>query len=390
MSREYDVIVLGLGAMGSAALYHLAKRGLNALGIEQFAIPHELGSSHGLTRIIRLAYYEDPSYVPLLRRAYELWADLEREFGQQLFFQTGSIDMGPAECEVFKGSLRSCIENDLAHEVLDSAELTARFPAYRLPAETMALYQPQGGLLVPELCVAAHVDLAARHGATAHTGERVLGWDILPDERVTVRTDAAEYSSEKLVICGGAWAPKLAPVLSGKTVPERQVLIWLKPKRPRLFEPACFPVWNCQVQEGRFYGFPEFNPAGDAPGMKLGRWHHRDEVCDPDTLDRAVYAEDEALLRGFAERYFPEGAGDTLKMAVCMFTNTRDEHFVLDTLPEAPQVVLAAGFSGHGFKLASVIGEVMADLAQRGETRHDVSLHRLARLEANTGVETGE
>ena len=380
MDKRYDVIVIGLGGMGSAALYHLARRGVNALGIEQFEIPHNVGSSHGLTRIIRLAYYEDLSYVPLLRRSYELWTALEREFGEQLFYQTGSIDMGPEDSEVFSGSLRSCLENDFAHEVLDSRQLRARFPGYRMPAETMAVLQPQGGLLLPERCISAHAQLARHHGAEIHTGERVLGWEILPDERVRLRSDRGEYRAEKLVICGGAWAAKLAPALAGKAVPERQALIWLAPKQPDWFGLERFPVWNGQVEEGRYYGLPEFNPSGQTPGMKLGRYHHLEEHCDPDTLDRAPSTEDEALLRSFAERYFPDGAGPTLDMAICMFTNTPDEHFVLDTLPGAPQVSVAAGFSGHGFKMASVVGEVMTDLAQRGETRHDIALHQLARL----------
>ena len=384
MTEHYDAIVVGLGGMGSAALYHLAKRGVKALGIERFEIPHEMGSSHGLTRIIRLAYYEDLSYVPLLRRSYELWDDLEKAFGERLFFQTGSIDMGPPGSEVFSGSLRSCQENELEHEVLDSKGLRARFPGYQMPPETMAVFQPQGGLLVPERCITAHVELAAKYGATVHKGERVLGWDILVDKRVAVRTDASRYVTEKLIICGGAWAAKLAPALAGLAVPERQVLIWLETREPGLFAPERFPVWNGQVEEGRYYGFPEFNPSGRTPGMKFGRYHHREEACDADTVDRALYAEDEALLRGFAERYFPAGAGKTLNMVVCMFTNTTDEHFVLDTLPEAPQVSVAAGFSGHGFKMASVVGEIMADLAQHGETRHDIALHRLARLEKPT------
>ncbi len=387
MNHGFDAIVIGVGGMGSAALYQLAKRGLNALGIEQFAIPHTLGSSHGLTRIIRLAYYEDQSYVPLLRRAYTLWAEVEVEFGEQLFFQTGSIDMGPEEGEVFSGSLGSCLDNELAHEVFDSKELSERFPGYRMPAGTMAVYQPQGGLLVPERCISAHVALAKAYGATIHTGERVLGWDILADDRVALRTDAGRYVAEKLVICGGAWAKKLIPRLADVAVPERQVLIWLAPRRADWFQLESFPVWNGEVEEGRFYGLPEFNPSGRTPGMKLGRYHHLEEVCDPDRVDRSVKPADEAILRGFAERYFPDGAGRTLDMVVCMFTNTPDEHFVLDTLAEAPQVSVAAGFSGHGFKMASVIGEVMADLAQRGETRHDIALHRLARFQQNAGAE---
>ena len=380
MTERYDAIVVGVGGMGSATLYQLAKRGLRVLGIDQFEIPHEMGSSHGLTRIIRLAYYEDLSYVPLLRRAYELWAEVEGEFGEQLFFQTGSIDMGAEESDVFSGSLKSCIENEFEHEVFNSRQLRARFPGYRMPPETMAVFQPQGGLLAPERCISAYANLAEGQGATIHTGERVLRWDIMPDERIKVQTDGGVYIAEKLVICGGAWAYKLAPQLAGKAVPERQVLIWLEPKQADWFSLERFPVWNGQVEEGRFYGLPVFNPTGKTPGIKLGRYHHRDEACDPDTVDRDLYPEDEELLRGFAERYFPDGAGKTANMVVCMFTNTSDEHFVLDTLPDAPQVSVAAGLSGHGFKMASVIGEIMADLAQKGMSRHDISLHRLARL----------
>lgn len=380
MEQQYDVIVIGVGGMGSAAVYHLAKRGLNVLGIEQFAIPHDMGSSHGLTRIIRLAYYEDPSYVPLLRRAYHLWAELEQEYDQQLFYKTGSIDMGSEDSEVFAGSLKSCIEHNLDHEVLTSQELTECFPGYRMPSEIMAVFQPQGGLLVPERCIVAHVDIAKKHNATIHTGERVHGWDILADERVQVTTDNNTYTAERLVICGGAWAYKLLPELTNKAVPERQILIWLATQKPEWFTPEHFPVWNAMVEEGRYYGFPEFNPTGNTPGMKYGRWHHRDERCDPDTVDRNVYDEDENLLRAFGERYFPDGAGKTLNMKACMFTNTPDEHWIMQTIAAAPQVSVAAGFSGHGFKMASVIGEIMADLAQYGKTQHDISLHHLNRL----------
>lgn len=377
----YDAIVIGIGGMGSATLYHLAKRGLNVLGIEQFEIPHEMGSSHGLTRIIRLAYYEDPSYIPLLRRAYELWNILEQESNNKLFYQTGSLDMGPEDSNVFAGSLQSCIVHDLEHEVMTSEQLTKRFPGYRMPAHIKALFQPQGGLLIPEKCIIAHVNLAKKHGATVHTGECVRGWDILRDARVQVTTDNSQYTAERLVICGGAWAYKLVPDLAQKAVPERQVLIWLETIKPELYTPERFPVWNATVDEGRYYGFPEFNPDGTTPGMKFGRWHHREEIVDPDTVDRNVYPEDENLLRQFGEKYFPDGSGKTLSMKVCMFTNTADEHWIIQTLPDTPQVSVAAGFSGHGFKMASVIGETMADFAQHGETKHNIKLHQLARLQ---------
>lgn len=381
MTTTYDAIVIGIGAMGSATVYHLAKRGLNVLGIDQFDIPHDMGSSHGLTRIIRLAYFEDVSYVPLLHRSYELWYDLEKETGEKLFYQTGSIDTGAADSEVFTGSLESCKYHNLAHEVLTSRELTQRFPGYRLPEHFMAVLQPQGGLLIPEKCIEAHANIAKKHGAIIHTHERVQGWEISGDGRVQVTSDRASYSAEKLVICGGAWAAKLIPELYQKAVPERQVLIWLETKKPEWFTPSNFPVWNAEVEEGRYYGFPEFNPTGNTPGMKFGRWRHRHEVCDPDTLDRSTfYPEDESLLRAFGEKYFPDGAGKTLMMKTCMFTNTADEHWILQNLPATPQVAVAAGFSGHGFKMASVVGEIMADLAQHGQTQHNIALHQLARL----------
>jgi sarcosine oxidase len=379
----YDAIVIGVGGAGSATLYHLARRGLNVLGIEQFTIAHDKGSSHGLTRIIRLAYYEHPSYVPLLRRAYDLWHGLEAETGEKLLYTTGSIDAGPETSEVFAGSLQSCIEHDLPHDVLDAAALNARFPGYQFPAGTMAVFQPQGGLLVPELCIEAHVRAAQAHGATLHTGERVLGWEPTADGGVRVDAiDAAgnttRYFARALAVCGGAWVGKLIPWMAARAVPERQVLIWLETQQPALFRPERFPVWNAKVEEGRYYGFPEFNPTGTTPGMKYGRWHHREEVVDPDTMDRNVYPEDEALLRQFGERYFPQGAGRTLAMKACMFTNTADEHFIIDHLPEAPQVVVTSACSGHGYKMCSVIGEITADLVEKRETAHNIALFRLA------------
>lgn len=378
--NTYDVIVIGLGGLGSATLYQLARRGLKVLGIERFEIGHENGSSHGLTRIIRLAYYEHPSYVPLLRRAYELWTQIEAETGETLFYQTGSIDAGPEDSSVFAGSLQSCQEHGLQHEVFTSAQLSARFTGYRFPAETMSVFQPQGGLLVPERCITAHLQAAQAHGASVHTQEQVLDWDTRSDS-VRVKTDRDTYGAGRLVITAGSWAGKLIPMLKPVAVPERQALIWLEVLTPEWFTPERFPVFNCTVPEGRYYGFPEFNPAGTTPGFKYGRWHHLEEITDPDDMTRlAVGPRDEMLLRDFAERYFPQAAGRTLSMKACMFTNTPDEHFVIDTLPGAPQVAYAAGMSGHGFKFCSVIGEILADLSHQGETRHNISLLRYRRL----------
>ena len=373
-TTHYNTIVLGIGGMGSATLYHLAKRGQKVLGIERFQIPHEMGSSHGLTRIIRLAYYEDPSYVPLLRRAYELWNTLESEVDERLLTITGSIDAGAEDDEVFAGSLKSCLEHDLPHEVLDSQALSQRFPGYQFPSHIYALFQPQGGFLIPESCIESHV-----HVADLLTDTQVLDWEPTTNG-VTVRTAEQTFTADKLVITAGAWANKLLPILQNKTIAERQVLIWLAIQSPEIFTPERFPVFNCSVEEGRFYGFPEVNPTGKTPGFKYGRWHHLDEQVDPDDFSRLeVHQRDEDILRGFAERYFPQASGETLSMKACIFTNSPDEHFIMDTHPDHPQVSFASGMTGHGFKFCSVIGEIMADLSQHGQTTHNIDILRLNR-----------
>lgn len=372
---RFDTIVIGVGGMGSATVYHLARRGRRVLGLERFDIPHDRGSSHGLTRIIRLAYYEHPSYVPLLRRAYELWRELQDMAGEQLLYVTGSIDAGPLGGGVFEGSLLSCHVHNLPHQVLTSAELSRRFPGYRLPPDTLALFQPHGGFLLPERCIVAYVQAAHALGAQVHARERVLEWKPL-ENGVRVRTDRGAYEAGSLVIAAGAWASGLLPPLRGLAAPERQVLAWFQPRRPELFTPERFPVFNLLVEEGRYYGFPVFG----VPGFKVGRYHHLEEQVDPDSLDREPGARDEAVLRPFVQRYFPDAAGPTMALKVCLFTNSPDEHFILDLHPEYPQVAIAAGFSGHGYKFCSVVGEIMADLATRGETRHDIAMFRLGRF----------
>jgi sarcosine oxidase len=374
-SGRYDVIVVGVGGMGSAACYYLARRGKRVLGLERFGIPHYMGSSHGHTRIIRLAYYEHPSYVLLLRRAYELWREIQSKAGERLLHISGSIDAGPEDSWVFKGSWESCKLHDLPHEVLTGAELRRRYPGYRLPAEHLALLQPEGGFLTPERCIVSYVMAAQALGAEIHGREQVLEWEPL-EGGVRVRTDCGTYEAEKLVITAGAWSGGLLDVLDGLAVPERQVLAWLQPIRPEYFRPENFPVFNLLVEEGRFYGFPVYG----VPGFKFGKYHHLQEATDPDALDREVHDYDERLLRDFAERYFPDGCGPTMDLQVCMFTNTEDNHFVIDVHPDYEQVSFASPCSGHGFKFASVIGEIMADLAERGMTRHDIELFRLERL----------
>jgi sarcosine oxidase len=376
-SKPFDVIVVGVGGIGSAALFHLTRSGLRVLGIERFGVPNEQGSSYGVTRMIRLAYHEDPSYVPLLGRAYELWRELETVAGERLLHITGSVDAGPPDSFVFEGSMRSSVEHGLEHEVIDAAEVNRRFPGYRLPAESMAVFQPEGGFLLPERCIAAHVDAARRMGAAIKTNERVLEWEPASGG-VRVTTDRAVYEAERLVVAAGAWEGELTGL---PVVAERQVLAWLDPLRPELFSPARFPVFNLIVEEGRYYGFPVFG----IPGFKFGRYHHLEEQGDPDALDREPSQRDEQVLRAFAERYFPDGAGPTSSLKVCLFENTPDEHFLLGLHPEHENVVVAGGGSGHAFKFASVIGELVAQLVAGESLRLDISFLSPARFAGRSG-----
>jgi sarcosine oxidase len=374
----YDVIVVGVGGMGSAACWQLARRGQRVVGLEQFDIPHAMGSSHGVTRIIRLPYYEDPAYVPLLRRAYALWHEAEQTTGETLLVTTGSIDGGPEDDALFQGALASARLHDLPHTVLTGDAVNERFPGYRVPGSARFVYQPDGGFIASERAIIAHVRAAQTHGADIRARERVLGWDAHPGgEGVVVRTEKGTYRAGRLVLTAGAWIGELVSQLHGRAVPERQVLAWLQPRRPELFTPERFPVFNIQVEEGRYYGLPVY----EVPGFKFGRYHHRDEtIVSPDTMRREVDATDEALLRQFGERYFPDGSGPTMALRACMFTNTPDEHFVIDHHPAHPQVVIASPCSGHGYKFCSVIGEILADLATGdGRTAHDIGFLRLDR-----------
>jgi sarcosine oxidase len=372
VAERYDAVVVGVGGMGSAALYHLAGRGKRVLGIERFDIPNELGSSHGVTRIIRQAYFEHPSYVPLVRRAYELWRELEAEAGEQLLFITGAVEGGP---RIFEGAVRSSVEHALPFEELDAAEVMRRFPAFRVPADLRVVYQQDGGFLLSERCILAHVAGARARGAEVRTGERVLEWSAR-EGGVRVRTDRGAVEAERLVLTAGAYSQEVARLARGMVVAQRQVLGWLEPTRPELFAADRFPVFNLALEEGHVYGFPIHG----VPGFKIGFYDHEGARGEPDAISREVTAEDEVPLRRFAERYFPDGAGRTLDLKACLFELSPDEHFLIDRHPENDFVVLGAGFSGHGFKFCSVVGEILADLALDGETLHDIGFLRLGRF----------
>lgn len=373
---DYDVVVAGVGGMGSAAIYHLAARGLDVLGLERYDVPHARGSSHGITRIIRWPQYEDPAYVPLVERAFELWEELEADHPRQLLYRVGSVDTGPRDGEIFGGSKEAAETHEIPHEILSAAELRDRFPGFDLPADHMALYQPDGGFLYCEQCTVAHVEAAHDEGATVRAREAIEGWEPA-DAGVVVRTDRGEYTAEKLVVTAGAWTEKLLPDLAPLLEPERQVLGWFQPNAPETFAPENFPVWVSEFEEGHAYGFPVF----DVPGFKLGGFNHLQQTGDADELLTEPTRRDEAVLREYVDNYFPDAAGPTMRLEPCMFTNTPDEHFLLDVHPAYEDVVVGAGFSGHGFKFASVVGEVLSDLAMDGDTDHRIDLFRLDRFD---------
>jgi sarcosine oxidase len=379
---KYDVIVIGVGGMGSSTVYHVAKRGKRVLGLEQFDLAHDHGSSHGFTRIIRLAYAEGEAYVPLLMRAYELWRELEYVANERLLFITGGIDAGPAEGSLVKGSLAACKRFHLRHEVLTSRELRHRFPAYHLPASLTAVYQPDSGFVLPECAILAHVEAAQALGGEIHAREEVLEWQVKRNE-VIVRTPVDTYRASKLVITAGPWSAKLVKHLAVRrlAMPERQVLIWTQPREPRLFRLGAFPIFYMEAPKAkglaRYYGLPIYG----FPGFKFGKYHHLRQQADPDELNRGCDARDESVLRQALRTYFPAADGPTMAMKTCLFSNSPDEHFVIDLHPEFPQVSIAAGFSGHGFKFAPVVGEIMADLALHGRPAHfhDLRLFSLTR-----------
>ena len=371
----YDVIVVGMGGMGSAAAFHLAARGLRVLALERHSPGHGYGSSHGLSRIIRLAYFEHPAYVPLLRRAFALWRELEVGLDEPLLHVTGSLDVGAEGSDVFDGSRRSCLEHGLPHETLDSRALAHRFPGWRPAPDMMAVLQPDGGFLTPERCIATHAARAAALGATIREHEAVLEWKA-GGGTVTVRTDRGTYEAGQLVLAAGPWMGSLVPALRARLAVERQVVGWFEISEPALFAPSAFPVFVLDAEDGRYYGFPEYG----APGFKIGKYHHRHERVDPDTMDRLCRPEDEATLRAAVSRHFPSANGALRASSTCLFTNTPDEHFIVDRAPGAPEVLLVSPCSGHGFKFCSVIGEICADLVTRDATAHDISLFRLARF----------
>lgn len=375
MSQNFDIIVLGCGAMGSAALAELARRGVRVLGIEQYPLVHDQGSSHGETRIIRLAYYEHPDYVPLLRRAFERWYELEQECGEQLLTETGMLSMGEPASELIAGIKQAAAEHSLALEHYSAAEVTRRWPQWKLPESYVGVFENVAGYLRVERCIREQLNVAAKHGAQIVAETPVISWDATGSS-VTVKTARETYHAAKLVIAGGAWNPALLAGLNLPLTVARMVPCWFEVPDPHQFTRQHFPCFIHASPAGEFYGFPQI----DGQGLKLAPHHCTREVASPDEVDRATNERDETELRRFASEWLTAPLGRCLKRSVCMYTLTPDRHFVIDTHPEHDNVVMAGGFSGHGFKFASVVGEILADLAINGTTKQPIKMFRAGRF----------
>jgi sarcosine oxidase len=352
--------------MGSATIYHLARQGQRVLGLDAHPRRHKFGSSHGTSRIIREAYMEDPHYVPLVQRAYQLWRELEAESGASLLKITGGLTIGEPEGAFVSGALASSKLYNLPYEYLSAAEVGQRFPAYTLGEGLIAVYEKNAGILYPEECVIAHLDLAARHGAELHHHEPVQKWTP-QGSAILVETAQESYLAERLVLTTGPWANELLAELRLPLKVQRIVNAFFEPDSAARFDPEVCPVYLLEVSEGEYYGFP-FLP-GD--GLKIGR-HDIGDICTPHTIQRQVTPDEIEALQTVLNRYMRGGATSFKASLTCMYTNTPDRNFILDRHPTQPNVVYGCGFSGHGFKFSAVIGEVLAELSSEGKTHHSV------------------
>jgi sarcosine oxidase len=375
MTDEYDVLIVGLGAMGSAAAYHLAGRGLRVIGLDRFRPPHIFGSSHGRTRIIREAYFEHPSYVPLLQRAYELWAELEKKSGKKLLLQTGGLMLGPPHGVLVTGARRSAEEHRLPHEMLSSAQIRKRFPAFAASDDVTGVWEPRAGILFPELAIETHLELAEGRGAHFRFNNPVISWEAHP-AGIHVHAEFEDFIARQLVLSPGAWMNYLSPPLSLPLSVERQGLFWFEPVgNSAAFQPDRCPIfiWEYGLHQF-FYGFPDL---GD--GIKIGI-HHQGQPTEPMLLDRVVNPLETKAAHDLLRRFLPQAAGALKSTAVCMYTNTPDEHFILDRHPAHPQVIIASPCSGHGFKFSPVIGEIIANMITGKPTSFDLGLFKVNRF----------
>lgn len=371
MDNHYDVIVVGLGGIGSAAAHHLAGRGLRVLGLEQFGPVHDRGASRGETRGVWQAYFMGPRYVPFLQRAYTLWDELSELTGEEMFTRTGGVCLGPVDGELVPSAKASADACGLTHEVLSPDEVHERFPAFTPRAGFTAIYDPSSGFVRPEQTVRAHLDLAQRAGVTALFGQQVREISSGADG-VRVRTDTETYHADKVVMASGAWVPQLLPELALPIEVVRKVMVWFDPTDAiQRYQPGSFPYWIWEDGGQIGYGHPAAD--GVSGGVKAGI-HNGGTPASPDTVDRLVHESDVAAVRDFLAPNIPGLAGRYLRAAVCFYDNTPDSAFIIGNAPGDDRIVLATGTSGHAFKFVPAIGEALADLVVDGKARQDISL----------------
>jgi len=374
---DFDAAVIGLGAMGSASAYFLAQRGARVVAFDQAEPPHTLGSTHGHTRIIREAYYEHPLYVPLVRRAYELWNRLERDARQTLVIRTGGVMVGPERGALLCGALASVRTHGIAHEMLDARELNTRFPAYRAREDWVALLEHRAGMLFPERCVRAFLSLARSSGATLRLNETVTGW-APANNGISINTTRGKVTAGKLVVAAGPWLPNLRDSL-GVALPleiERQLSHWFQPAATddRYSASRCpIGLWEAEDNDV-FATLPD-----EGHGVKCGT-HHAGATTSPERVDRHVSDDENESARRLLEAVMPGAAGALLESRVCLYTNTPDRHFIIDWL-KGQRVLVVSPCSGHGFKFASAIGEIVSQLVLDGRSWLDLAPFSLSRFE---------
>jgi sarcosine oxidase len=373
---QYDVIVLGLGAMGLAAAWQLAARGVRVLGLEQHIIPHSLGSSHGHTRIIRQAYYEHPAYVPLVQRAYAGWYELEQAVGQHLLTTCPCLSLGPADGELITGVKAASYEHTLPIEMLSADEVIRRFPAFQNIEPFAAVLEPTAGVLAVEDSLRAMAQVAVAHGAMLRDEVAVQSWRREGNSVCVSTAQGETFHAARLIVTAGPWATRLLAPFGIPLRLMRQVANWFAVSDRSLFRRDRFPIFIADTQAGAFYGMPAF----DARGVKIAQHYGAPEVEQIEQIDRSLNPADQAPVRAFLRRHLPSADAPLREASPCIYTLTPDRHFCIDTLDDA--VVVAAGFSGHGFKFAPVVGEILADLAIRGQTAQPIDLFGIGRFRA--------
>lgn len=380
--KSYDFIVIGLGSMGSSTCYHLAAQGYTVLGLEQFEITHNNGSHAGQSRLIRQAYFEHPDYVPLLQEAYTGWEKLEKRSNSQLFYKTGILYSGRPDDFLISGSLKSAIKHDLNIESISQVDVTSRFPQFNLPSHYKTIFEPKAGFVTPERAILTYLNEALKCGAEVRSRESVLSWQETSGS-IKVRTNKGQYSASKLIITAGAWTGSLLPDLKSKITVSKQLIAWVNTMDVSRLKIDKIPCWGVNQEDfdGLFYGFPilDHNEFGSPAGLKIG-YHYPGEIVEPDNYSHDIKPSDKDILIDFMAQFMPGIFKTFNEIKTCLYTNSPDDHFIIDQHPDHKNLILATGFSGHGFKFIPVIGQALADLVIKGKTELPIEFLSLKRF----------